>query len=65
MNAKKNATPKELATILINASLSVSLLQFKDIAAYALQDNSPDEVQAVAAHMPLHLQRLMPVRYLH
>lgn len=62
---KKIASPRQVAEILIDTAGCVSRSQFKDIAAHALQDNSPKEVAAVARHMPRHLRELLPTKYLH
>jgi hypothetical protein len=62
---KKTATAKQVATILKNTALTVTPQQFEAIAAYALQDNKPLEIEAVAAHMPPSLRNLLPKKWLH
>jgi hypothetical protein len=62
---KKTATPKQMAKILVSTSLNVSRSHFTDIVAYALQDNSPSEVEAVRKHMPPALRIFLPLKYLH
>jgi hypothetical protein len=61
---KKQATPQQVAKILTNASVNVSRPLFMEIAAYALQDNSPSEVDAVRGYMPAELREFLPQKYL-
>jgi hypothetical protein len=58
-------SPEEVADIFIRNSVHVTRREFAELVEYALQDNTPREVAAIAAHMPPNLQDLLPHKYLH
>ena len=61
---KKQATLQQVAEILTSASVNVSRPHFMEIAAHALQDNSPSEIDAIRGYMPADLRKFLPQKYL-
>jgi len=58
-------SPEHLADIFIRNSVNVTRREFADLLEFALQENTADEVAAIAALMPPELQELLPRKYLH
>jgi hypothetical protein len=58
-------TPEYLADIFIRNSVHVTRREFAELVEYALQENTAEEVAAVAALMPPDLKELLPRKYLH
>jgi hypothetical protein len=56
---------QDAALMLIESAGEVSADEFAKIADMTLEDNSPGEIEAIAAHMPPALRRLLPKRTLH
>ena len=62
---KMRGTPEFVADIFVRNSVHMSRRQFVDLVDYALQDNTREEVEAIAAHMPMDLKEFLPRKYLH
>jgi hypothetical protein len=62
---KMTGSPEYVAGILIRGSLRVTRREFTAMVDYAMQDNTPDEIAAIAEHMPSELKELLPRKYLH
>jgi hypothetical protein len=62
---KINGNPESIASFLIRGSIRATRREFAALVDYAMQDNTRDEIAAIAAHMPLELKELLPRRYLH
>jgi hypothetical protein len=62
---KMNGNPEHIAGFLIRGSIRVTRREFAAMVDYAMQDNTRDEIAAIAAHMPLELKELLPRKYLH
>jgi hypothetical protein len=58
-------TPEYLADLIIRNSLTMTRREFVDLVEFALQENTAEEVAAVAALMSPDLKNLLPRKYLH
>lgn len=66
MNDLKMMSVADAAQLLIDGAAQVSTDdEFERLAAAVLEDNSPGEIAAIAAHMPAALRLLLPQRTLH
>jgi hypothetical protein len=61
---KMRGTPEFVADIFIRNSVFVTRKEFADLVEHALQENTREEVIAIAAHMPTGLRELLPRKYL-
>ena len=55
----------EAAQMLVESADGMSEDEFEEFARELLEDNSPGEIEAIAAYMPPLLQALLPRRTLH
>ena len=62
---KQMMTVEDAALALIESAQDRSPEEFVAIAEYVLEDNSPREIAAIGAHMPVVLRELLPKRTLH
>lgn len=62
---RMGGSAKHIADIFIRNSLHITRQEFADLVEYALQDNTQEEVKAIAAHMPPMLRELLPRKYVH
>ena len=58
-------TPEFVADIFIRNSIFITRNEFADLVEHALQENTREEVSAIAAYMPSDLRALLPRKYLH
>lgn len=64
--SKQMMSVRDAALLLIESADKVATEEeFEQLAEAVLEDNSPGEIQAIAAHMPPALRQLMPKRTLH
>jgi hypothetical protein len=63
--AKQSMTVMEAALMLVESANGMSENEFEKFARELLEDNSPGEIDAIAAYMPPLLQALLPKRTLH
>ena len=62
---KQFMSVQEAAATLIESANQVSLEEFELLAEQVLEDNSPGEIAAIGAYMPVVLRELLPKRTLH
>jgi hypothetical protein len=62
---KMRGTPEFVADIFVRNSVFVTRKEFADLVEHALQENTCEEVSAIAEHMPADLRALLPRKYLH
>ena len=62
---KQMMSVEDVAALLMQSAQEVGLDAFVQLAEDVLEDNSPGEIEAIAAYMPIELRDLLPKRTLH